>query len=166
MFKLKCVEPFSQSAHILLYQYHYLHFLPIQQKVNNIIMDNAIPAQIYDVVADHIAKPDVTPIILFCCSQDVFPLISYLSATSFVSFVIVIPVTFIIINLLSVYAKTILFLLLLTTGLISPSSAPGLYWYKSTLSARWHGQPDLRLPQSYIPSPGHESRSNAGACAA
>lgn len=96
MFKLKCVEPFSQTAHILLYHYHYLHFLPIQQKVNNIIMDNAIPAQIYDVVADHIAKPDVTPIILFCCSQDVFPLISYLSATSFVSFVIVIPVTFII----------------------------------------------------------------------
>ena len=73
-------------------------------------MDNAIPAQIYDVVADHIAKPDVTPIILFCCSQDVFPLISYLSATSFVSFVIIIPVTFIIINFLSVYTKTILFL--------------------------------------------------------
>ena len=110
MFKLKCVEPFSQTAHILLYHYHYLHFRPIQQKVNNIIMDNAIPAQIYDVVADHIAKPDVTPIILFCCSQDVFPLISYLSATSFVSFVIVIPVTFIIINFLSVYTKTILFL--------------------------------------------------------
>ena len=110
MFKLKYVEPFSQTAHILLYHYHYLHFFPIQQKVNNIIMDNAIPAQIYDVVADHIAKPDVTPIILFCCSQDVFPLISYLSATSFVSFVIVIPVTFIIINFLSVYTKTILFL--------------------------------------------------------
>ena len=165
MFKLKCVEPFSQTAHILLYHYHYLHFLPIQQKVNNIIMDNAIPAQIYDVVADHIAKPDVTPIILFCCSQDVFPLISYLSATSFVSFVIVIPVTFIIINFLSVYTKTILFLQFLTAGSISPSSVPDSYWYRSTLSARWHGQPDLRLPQSYIPFPGHESRSSAGACA-
>ena len=94
-----------------------------------------------------------------------FRLIISIHSTSFTSFVIIIPHTFIIINLLSVYAKTILFLLLLTTGLISPSSAPGLYWYKSTLSARWHGQPDLRLPQSYIPSPGHESKSSAGACA-
>lgn len=87
-----------------------LYILLIQQKVNDIIMDNAISAQIYDVAADHISKPDVTRIILFCCSQDVFPLISYLSAISLVSFVIVIPVTFIIINLLSVYTKTILFL--------------------------------------------------------